>query len=189
MSGNEPARLYQDSLSTRNKLERAVWRVAYLLLLSWTPRPFFGPWRLFVLRAFGAKIGSGCKVYQNVRIWLPRNLAMGHRSCIGEGTDCYNVAPITLGNYVTVSQRSFLCSAGHDQSRINLPLTWAPITLENHSWICAETYVGPGVTAREGSVLAARGAATKDLEAWTVYGGVPAKRISERKLADGEVPL
>lgn len=182
MTETSSKRIYRNDLSMRNKVERFAWGVASLLLISWTPRPFFGKWRCLVLRAFGARIGEGCKIFPRVRVWLPRNLQMGHFSCLGEGVDCYNVAPIKIGNYVTVSQRSYLCSASHDHQRRDLPLVTAPITIEDNAWICAETYVGPGVTVGEGTVLAARAAATKSLEAWSIYGGIPANRITERRL-------
>jgi putative colanic acid biosynthesis acetyltransferase WcaF len=41
-----------------------------------------------------------------------------------------------------------------------------------------------GVTIGEGSVLALGSLATRDLEPWTVYGGVPAKAIKHRQQSD-----
>ncbi len=47
-------------------------------------------------------------------------------------------------------------------------------------WIGAEAYIGPGVTIGDGAVIAARAVVVKDVPAWTVVGGNPAKVIKER---------
>lgn len=181
MSGKPSARLYADRLGKANKLERAAWKVVQLVGCYWLPLPFLNGWRIRLLRLFGARIGRGCKVYPGVRVWLPRNLEMGDYSCIGHETDCYNVAPIRFGNYATVSQRSFLCSASHDIRQRSLPLTFSPISIGDYAWICAEAFVGPGVNVGEGAVLGARAVAVADLDEWTVYRGNPAKAVKSRE--------
>ncbi|MBN9281634.1 MAG: putative colanic acid biosynthesis acetyltransferase, partial [Hyphomicrobium denitrificans] len=59
-------------------------------------------------------------------------------------------------------------------------LITAPIDIEDGSWICARSIVGPGVATGEGSVLALGSVATRDLTPWSVYSGVPAVRIKTR---------
>jgi putative colanic acid biosynthesis acetyltransferase WcaF len=145
-----------------------------------TPEPLFRGWRIFLLRCFGARIGFGCRVSSSVRVWQPWSLEMGNYVCMASQVDCYNVSPIKLGDYVTVSQRSFLCTAGHDIRKLSRPLTHQPISIDQHAWICAEAFVGPGVRVGEGAVLAARGVATRDIPAWEVHGGVPASKIADR---------
>ena len=54
------------------------------------------------------------------------------------------------------------------------------IKLERHAGIYSNGVVGPGVTMREGSLLAANSFLNHDAEPWTVYGGNPAKPISDR---------
>ena len=59
-----------------NKLERVVFRAAWLLLARFTPPPLFA-WRRLLLRAFGAEVGRGARIYGSARVWLPRNLEVG----------------------------------------------------------------------------------------------------------------
>ena len=66
--------------------------------------------------------------------------------------------------------------------RPTFQLTASPITIGAGAWIAAEAFVGPGVEVGEGAVLGARGVAFRSLEAWTVYGGNPAKAIKPRVL-------
>lgn len=175
-------RKYNDRLGWRSKLERAIWNAVRILFFASTPSLGFRAWRRQLLRMFGARIGQGCRIEPSCRIWLPRNLIMGNYSCLGPDVDCYNVAPVVMGDYVTVSQRSFICTASHDTSYLYLPLITAPITLQNHVWICAEAFVAPGVHAGTGSVLGARSVALKDMPEWTINAGMPARPKGHRSI-------
>ncbi|MFC5050668.1 putative colanic acid biosynthesis acetyltransferase [Rubritalea spongiae] len=176
--------IYVDNLSKWNRLARCLWMLTYVVLFRYSPRVGFQWWRRWLLQRFGAKLAKGANVYPSVKVWAPWNLEMGAFACLAEGVDCYNVAPIYLGKYATVSQRSFLCSASHEVSLLEKPLIHAPIRIEEHAWVCAEAFVGPGVTMGEGAVLAARGVAVRDLEAWGIYGGNPAKYLKQRVIKE-----
>ncbi|WP_220443994.1 DapH/DapD/GlmU-related protein [Pararhodobacter zhoushanensis] len=181
---SQPTRLYVDSRSHSDKARRALWHVTRSLLFAPLRGPLFKRWRLFLLRSFGATIGKGCRVDASCKIWWPGNLRMGNYACLADAVDCYNVAPITLGDYATVSQRSFLCSASHATDQLSRPLIFAPITLETHAWVGAEAFVGPGVTIGEGAVLGARAVATRNLESWTIYAGIPARALRKREIRE-----
>lgn len=105
---------------------------------------------------------------------------MDDYACIADGVDCYNAAPIHIGVNATVSQRAYLCTASHDISDTHHRQIQRPINIGDRAWVCAEAYVGPGVTIGEGAVVGARGCAYKNVEPWTVVGGNPAKVIKKR---------
>ncbi len=164
-----------------NKCGRGLWGIVWCLLFRPSPRPLHA-WRRLLLKVFGARIDRGAKVASSCRIWAPWNLEMGRFSCLGEKVDCYCVGRIRLGNDVVVSQYSYLCSATHDPSDPRFKLVTAPITIEDQAWVAADVFVGPGVTVGEGSVVGARASAYKDVPAWTIVGGNPAKPIRKREL-------
>lgn len=174
------------SFSLANRLTRATFRLVWALCATWTP-PQLNAWRIVLLRAFGARIGAGCKVYGSVSIWLPRNLTMEDHAILGPGVICYNQDRIAIGAFVVVSQRAHLCAGSHDISSPSFQLITQPITVGANSWLCAECFVGPGVTVGEGAVLAARSVAFKELEAWKVYRGNPAEMIKSRPQFSREV--
>jgi putative colanic acid biosynthesis acetyltransferase WcaF len=105
---------------------------------------------------------------------------MHDKSTLGPGVDCYTMAHIELGEYSVVSQRVFLCTGTHDIHRPAFQIYSKPIKIGAHAWICAEAFVGPGVTVGEGAVLAARAVTFKDMEPWSVYLGNPAQLSSMR---------
>lgn len=56
--------------------------------------------------------------------------------------------------------------------------------LEAYTCVLTNATVLPGVTLREGAVLAAGAVATRDIPAWEIWGGVPARFMANRKVMD-----
>ncbi len=169
------------SFSFSNRLLRAAWNVCWALFASWTPPQMRG-WRRFLLKLFGAQLGESSDVRGSARVWYPPHLHLHDRALLAERVICYNMAPITLGRAALVSQGAHLCAGSHDISSATFQLISSPIVIGAGAWIAAEAFVGPGVEVGEGAVLGARGVAFRSLDAWTVYGGNPAKALRSRVL-------
>lgn len=167
------------SFSLGNRVARAIWAIAHVLLIRWTPRPFHA-WRAFVLRIFGAKLGRGCHIYSRAIIWAPWNLEASDECGVADGAILYNQARITLGRRVVVSQGSHLCTGTHDYENSNFPLIAKPIAVGDQVWIAAECFVHPGVSIGEGAVIGARSVVTKDMPPWMVCVGNPCQPIKPR---------
>lgn len=168
------------SFALSNRVERAAWMLTWLLLARWTP-PVLHPWRVWLLRRFGAKVGRKVKVYASARIWLPRNLAIADGASIGPRVTCYCIAPISLGAGAIVSQGAHLCTGTHLIDNLSFQLVARPIRIGVDAWIAAEAFVGPRVVVGDGAVLGARAVAMRDLAPWTVYAGNPARPLRQRR--------
>jgi putative colanic acid biosynthesis acetyltransferase WcaF len=127
-------------------------------------------------------MARGTNVYPTTWIWAPWNLAMDEGACLADSVDCYCVDHIAIGANATVSIRSFLCTASHDIRDPNRTLTTAPIVICPDAFIFAEAFIGPNVTIGTGAVLAARAVVVRDVPAWTVVAGNPAKPVGQRSL-------
>lgn len=169
------------SFPLRNRLFRAVWGVAWLLLARWTPPPLHR-WRRSVLRLFGARIGRNARVHASVAIWYPPNLTLGADVLIGPRVRLYNQGVIAVGARTVVSQGAHLCASTHDVADPHFQLLLRPIAIGAGCWIAAEAFVGPGVSVGDDTVLAARAALFEDAAPMSVYRGNPAVRIRERRL-------
>ncbi len=177
-------RLYQNKFSLQHKLYRLCWQVVYCLLFRPTPSFCCYRWRNLLLRMFGARLGSHCRIRSDVKIWMPNNLIVGSFVAIGSGVKLYNVAPIRIGSNITLSQNCHLCTASHDIGKLDKPLTMRSISIQSHSWVAAEAFIGMGVTVGKGAVVGARACVFKDVEPWTVVGGNPARFIKKREIQD-----
>lgn len=173
---------YVNHLGRKHQIIRLLWGITWAVGAKWLPRSVGSGWKRFLLRLFGAKIASTAAVYSSAKVYYPANLEMGEYACIASDVDCYNVAPIRLGKFSTVSQGAFLCTASHNITSPNHELITSPITIGDQAWVGAGAFVGMGVTVNNGAVVGARSAVFKDVEPWTVVGGNPAKFIKNRML-------
>ncbi|MCS4174819.1 WcaF family extracellular polysaccharide biosynthesis acetyltransferase [Salinibacter ruber] len=164
-------------------IRRVFWG-AGAVLFRWTPRLLYGV-RNALLRLFGAEIGKNVRIHPSATIYFPWNVSIGDWSSVGENAMIYNLGPIEIGEKVTVSQRAHLCAGTHDATDPAMPLQKPPISVGDQAWVCADAFVGPGVTVEEGAVVGARAVVVKDVEAWTIVGGNPARPLRDRELTTG----
>ena len=167
------------SFSVQNRMGRLAWSVVWIFLYRPSPRPFHG-WRSFLLRCFGATLGPNCHFYPKSRIWAPWNLVCADGASVGDEAEIYNPSPVSMGSHAIVSQQAYICGATHDYNDPSFPLISFPMSVGAYAWVCARASVSPGVNVGEGAVLGLGSVATRDLEPWTVYAGVPARPIKRR---------
>ena len=146
-----------------------------------TPRPCFAL-RRSLLRLFGAKVGANVNIYPSALIYFPWNLEIGDDSSIGEWALVYNLGPVRIGERSTISQRAHLCAGTHDYRNPSLPLIKPPIDIGDEVWVCADAFVGPNVTVASGAVVGACSVVTKDVDAFAVVAGNPAKFVKKREM-------
>jgi putative colanic acid biosynthesis acetyltransferase WcaF len=168
------------AFSLQSRIGRSLWGIVAGTVFRWSPRPFHG-FRAFLLRLFGATIARDCHIYPSAMIWAPWNLVCEDAVAIADGAVIYNAALVILRSHAIVSQSAYLCGATHDYDSPSFPLIAKSIDVGPYAWVCARAVVQAGVTVGEGSVLGLGGVATKDLEPWFVYGGIPARKIKPRR--------
>lgn len=170
--------------TTREKIGRLLWAVVQGTVFRFS-FPTWYRYRVVLLRLFGAEVHMSAHIRRTAKFECPWNVKVGANTAIGDHAIVYALGPITIGRRVSVSQYAHLCAGTHDFTKADLPLVRPPVTLEDDAWLGTDTFVGPGVTMRQGSLLGARGSAFKDLEAWHVYGGNPAKMLRKREAMAG----
>lgn len=132
--------------------------------------------------ATGAVIKEGAKI-------CPCNassaISIGENTTVGYHTFIFASEKITIGNNCLIAPFVYLVDSEHGinkNERINLqPNSTAEIIIGNDVWIGTGAKILKGVTIGNGAVIAA-GAIVKDnVEPYSIMGGIPAKKISERK--------
>ena len=133
-----------------------------------------------LLRLFGAKVGKRVVIHPGVNIKYPWFLSVGDHCWIGEGVWIDNLAQVTLGSHVCLSQGAMLLTGNHDYTKPSFNLITQPIVLEDGVWVGARALVGPGAVLRTHAVLSAGSVGTGELEAYAVYRGNPAVWVRKR---------
>lgn len=161
-----------------NGLKRLLW---YFTNAIWFNSAFpFNGFKIFLLRLFGCKVGIGVIIKPHVKIKYPWKLEIGNHVWIGENVWIDNLAKVTLGNNVCLSQGAFLLCGNHNYKKRTFDLITSEIILEDGVWIGAQSVVCPGIKCYSHSVLAVGSVANTDLLAYTIYQGNPALKIRER---------
>ena len=149
------------SFSFFGKIRLAIWfAVQHIAFKS-----AFFPSRIrpICLRLFGASVGHGVVIRRGVRVHFPWNLSIGNYCWIGEEVWLINHEQITIESNVCISQRSIVCSGGHDFRSATLEYKHKPILIKAGSWLCVDVKILPGVTIGECSVVSAGQVAGKSV--------------------------
>ncbi|NLJ94912.1 MAG: sugar O-acetyltransferase [Clostridiaceae bacterium] len=125
---------------------------------------------------------------ENLSITEPVYFDYGKNTKFGKNVhvnlSCYFMdgAPITIGDYAFIGPYTGFYTAAHPNSakERNQGLEQArPITIGNNCWFGANVSVLPGVTIGDNCVIAAGAVVTKDIPAYSIAAGVPAKVIGK----------
>ncbi|MGO8718274.1 MAG: putative colanic acid biosynthesis acetyltransferase [Acidobacteriaceae bacterium] len=162
-----------------NRVRRQLWSIVWIVLYRPSPR-IAHAWRAWLLRCFGAKLGPHCRFYPASRVWAPWNLRCEDTVMVADRAELYNPALMVLASHAIVSQGAYLCGATHDTNDPKFPVVSFPMRLGRYAWVAARACVAPGVNLGDGAILGLGSIATKDLEPWSIYVGVPARKIKDR---------
>ncbi|MCX6239386.1 MAG: acyltransferase [Bacteroidia bacterium] len=110
------------------------------------------------------------------------DILIGQRSRIGMNNVL--IGPVTIGNDVILAQNIVMSGLNHGYEDItipphNQPVTKKKIILEDEVWIGANSVVLAGVTIGKHAVVAAGSVVTKNVPAYSVVVGNPAKVIKQ----------
>jgi len=159
---------------------RLVWEFVRFPLFSMSPRPCWA-WRRILLRAFGARIGRNVHIYPTAKIAVPWNVEIGDYAAVGDGAILYSLGLISIGNCATISQFAHLCAGTHDYRDPTMPLLKLPIRIGTGAWVCADAFVGPGVTIGRHAIVGARAVAMTDVPDGVISVGNPARVLRPRQ--------
>jgi acetyltransferase-like isoleucine patch superfamily enzyme len=151
--------------------------------------------RIFLLRLLGSKIGNKVGLYRGFEVRRPRKLRIGNSTIIGHGALLDARMGLTIGSNVNLSNEVMIWTLHHDYNSPNFAQVGKQIIIEDYVWICSRAIILPGVTIGKGAVVAAGAVVSRDVEPYTVVGGVPAKPIAKRNnnlsydLGDAVIPI
>jgi acetyltransferase-like isoleucine patch superfamily enzyme len=119
-----------------------------------------------------------------------KNVSIGNDVFIGPGvTLSASESHITIGNKVMFGPNVTMMGGDHNHSIIGKYMFDVkeknidddqPIIIKDDVWIGANAIILKGVTIGEGSIVAAGALVIKDVEKYSIVGGVPAKHIKYR---------
>lgn len=113
-----------------------------------------------------------------------RDVKAGAYSYIGPNSVIY--PKVTIGNYTMLANDVYIVGGDHNYRTAGVPAVFngrdeLKETIIGHDvWIGARSTIMAGVRIGNGAIVAAGAVVTKDVEPYTIYGGIPAKKIGMR---------
>lgn len=188
-------------------------RLKQLVLNAMMPKNQARPrlWVKLFINPFVHKKGKNARICRNTRMdVMPfNNFVLGDNSTIEDFCTVNNgvgdvlignrcrigmsnvlIGPVTIGNDVILAQNIVMSGLNHGYEDIHLPphnqpVTKKKITLGDEVWIGANVVVVAGVTIGKHTIVAAGSVVTKDVPAYSVAAGNPAKIIKQYNAQTG----
>lgn len=104
----------------------------------------------------------------------------------GIGLNCFISGKTLIGKNVMMAPEVYIYTFNHSFGRTDIPMCEQgrdeeePVIIEDDVWIGSRTTILPGVKIGRGSIIGAMSVVTKNVEAYTVVAGNPAKTIKSR---------
>jgi acetyltransferase-like isoleucine patch superfamily enzyme len=130
------------------------------------------------------EIGDYCKVHHHCNFHGYNPMKIGHNAWIGQGTIIDSIGGMTIGNNFGVGAYSQLWSHarwGDPLAGCNYTEITKPMVIGNDVWLVGHCIVSP-VTIEDGAMALVGSVVTKDMKANHIYGGAPAKDLTDKML-------
>jgi acetyltransferase-like isoleucine patch superfamily enzyme len=130
-------------------------------------------------------LGKNINLQKGIQLVGIENIYVDNNS--GIGRNCYIFAneKVIIGKNVLIAPEVILHTSNHKMDRsspiIEQGFVSRPIIIEDDVWIAARATILSGVKLARGTVVAAGSVVTKDTEQFGIYGGIPARKIGERR--------
>lgn len=112
------------------------------------------------------EIGQGAGIHIGNGTYINRNTLIVSEDRVSIGRDC------------KISWDVIIMDTDQHPLNSSVPVK-LPVTIEDKVWIGCRCTVLKGVTIGEGAIIAAGSVVTKDVPAYSIYGGVPARHLGD----------
>lgn len=170
-------------VATKKAVTR-VWNIFLdfeLMLLRWVGHIPFHSVRRFFYKLAGVRIGNGSTIHMWCNFFNPKGVEIGDDTIIGDHAFLDGRAKLKIGNHVDIASRVMIYNSEHVVDSNDFHAIEEPVIIEDYVFIGPGVIVQPGVTIKKGAIIAAGAVVVKDVDAFTVVGGVPAKFIKDRQ--------
>ena len=142
-------------------------------------QPFYGLRHWYLRKIMHVKIGEDTSVHMGL-FFTGGNMSLGRNTVINRKCYMDGRVGIVVGDYVNISPEVYIVTLQHEPNDPFFACKGGEVIIDDYVWIGVRAIILPGVHIGEGAVIAAGAVVTRDVPAYTIVGGVPARQIGER---------
>lgn len=124
---------------------------------------------------------SSTNIMMATDVHAPRRIEIGAQATVGRHCLLDGRGGLRIGAQVNISSYTLLITGTHDPHAYDFAGRLAPIAIGDHAWLATRVTVLPGCCIGEGAVVAAGALVTADVSPYTIVGGIPAKKLGDRR--------
>src|SRR5579859_2339979 len=136
--------------------------------------------RMGLYRQAGMSVHATTNIMMHCFVLEARKITIGPNCIIGPFTTLDGRGRMTVGRNVNIAGEVLTIGGQHLVDSPSAEGLVGKIVIEDNAWIAMRATLLPGVTVHEGAYVAACALVNRDVEPYTLVGGVPAKKIRDR---------
>lgn len=133
------------------------------------------------MRMMGVRMSKNVMLYSGFSVRNPKRLTIEDGVSIGPKVLLDARMGLTIRENAVIAYDAIIWTLNHDYNDVHFGGKGASVEIGSFAWVCCRSIILPGVKIGEGAVIASGAVVTKDVDPYTIVGGVPAKKIGERK--------
>lgn len=177
------------NITPKNFLPKALNRLATVLLEFWLMIlrfvgfiPIHTVRKIFYL-ASGVNMSIDSTIHIGANFFNPAGVTIGHDTIIGDHCFLDGRAPLKIGSHVGIASQVLIYNDEHDINSADYGNSFGPVSIGDYVFIGPRVIILPNISIGRGAVVAAGAVVTKDIPAGEIWGGIPAKKISDRNVS------
>lgn len=120
-------------------------------------------------------------IHIGANFFNPKNIKIGKDTIVGDHCFLDGRAPLIIGSHVGIASQVLIYNDEHDINSDDYGNSFGPVNIGDYVFIGPRAIILPGITIGRGAVVAAGAVVTKNIPDFEIWGGIPAKKISDRK--------
>lgn len=147
-------------------------------ILSFFPSKHIRYWGLKFL---GMNLEKNIRFYQGFHIRNPKKIFISEGVSIGPKVLLDGRCGLSIGKNTVLAYDCIIWTLNHDYNDIHFCGKGSPVEIGSNVWICSRSIILPGIKIGDGAIIASGAIVTKNVEPYTIVGGIPAKVIGKRE--------
>lgn len=134
----------------------------------------------YINELFENRLDASVNLTPPMQIDYASQVTIGKNVLINQGVCMTSCGGITIEDGVMIGPEVAIATINHDLDNLYI-LLGKPVTIKKNAWVGIRAAIMPGVTIGEGAIVAGGSVVVKDVPAYSVVGGNPAKVIKMLK--------